>query len=221
MNAYTKKLIKCLESNSHADNAFHMKKYMRDQFDYYGIKTPKRRELLTTFIKENGLPDDSEMEIVAIELWECDKRECLYAAIELLARYKKKWTPQHIKLFEKLALKKSWWDSVDSVEGNLIGPYFKLFPEQIKPITTRWNSSKNIWLQRLSIIFQLMYKKETDEKLLFKYINNLKDSDEFFVQKAIGWALRQYARTNPGAVKKFTKSIKLKPLSLREATKHL
>ena len=194
---------------------------MRDQFDYFGIKTPLRRVILRDFIKQNGLPQQNEMETVVWELWKHPNRECVYAAIEILAKDKKNWREGSIKLFEKLALRKSWWDSVDAIEGYLVGPYFKLFPEKIKRVTGKWNSSKNIWLQRLSITFQLMYKKQTDEKLLFNYIIKLKNSEEFFVQKAIGWALRQYARTDPKSVKRFVHSIQLKPLSIREALKHI
>ena len=221
MTNYTGNLIAKFERNAHYANANSMKRYMRNQFDYFGIKMPLRRRLVTDFIKTNGLPTKQELEKVILELWDQQQRECVYTAIEILAKTKKDWKVGQIKLFEKLALKKSWWDSVDGIEGYLIGPYFKIFPEKIKSVTGKWNASKNIWLQRLSLLFQLMYKEKTDEKLLYKYIQNLKNSEEFFVQKAIGWSLRQYARTNPKSVKKFVAKVTLKPLSFREAMKYL
>ena len=167
------------------------------------------------------MPPADELKKTVLELWQEPHRECRYAAIEILARTKNNWRSSDIQFFEQLALNGSWWDSVDAIQSYLVGPYFKLFPEQIKKTTGKWNASENTWLQRLSITFQLMYKKETDEKLLYTYINNLKNSEEFFVQKAIGWSLRQYARVNPGSVRKFVRAAKLKPLSIREATKHL
>jgi 3-methyladenine DNA glycosylase AlkD len=102
-----------------------------------------------------------------------------------------------IKLIEYCLQQKSWWDSVDGIASDWLGPYFKLFPEQIVPVTSQWNKSKNMWLQRSSIMFQKAYKKDTDTTLLSRYILNCAHSKEFFIQKAIGWALREYSKTDP------------------------
>lgn len=221
MHIYNKRLIALFKKHAHPENALWMKKYMRNQFEFFGIKTPLRRKLLSNYIKQHGLPSINEIEQIVWELWEQPQRECQYAAIEVLAKTKKHWTKKRIQLFEKMILKKSWWDSVDAIQGFLIGPYFLMYPEQTEKITGIWNKSENIWLQRLSITFQLMYKTKTNEVLLYKHIKNVQASQEFFVQKAIGWALRQYARTNTAFVKKLIKSTTLAPLSVREAIKHL
>ena len=116
---------------------------------------------------------------------------------------------------------KSWWDSVDTINSVCFKPYFQKFPENRYEITQKWIDSENIWLQRLSVICQLGLKDKTDVELLFGNILQLTESKEFFVQKAIGWALRDLARNQPELVKKFVAENDLKPLSKREALKHL
>ena len=115
----------------------------------------------------------------------------------------------------------SWWDSVDSTNSHVIGKFFLQFPEYIKPTTSKWNKSSNKWLQRMSILFQLMYKDKTDTTLLAKYIENCALEEDFFIRKAIGWALRAYAYTDAKWVKEFIKTHPhLSNLSKREALKH-
>ncbi|MBS1655677.1 MAG: DNA alkylation repair protein, partial [Bacteroidetes bacterium] len=116
---------------------------------------------------------------------------------------------------------KSWWDSVDQMASDCTGPFFLMYPELTKEVTGKWNRSNNIWLQRSSILFQKAYRVKTDTALLTKYILYCKGSDEFFVRKAIGWALREYSKTDPGWVVKFCKQNKLHPLSHREALKRI
>ncbi len=120
-----------------------------------------------------------------------------------------------------MAKTKSWWDSVDTINIFCIKPYFAKFPDDTFAITQAWIDSNNIWLQRLSIIFQLRLTNKTDIKILERNILQLRDSEEFFVQKAIGWALRDYWRTDPDWIVDFAKKHELKPLSKREALKHI
>ncbi len=118
-----------------------------------------------------------------------------------------------------MIVNKSWWDSVDTT-AKWVGVFFKKHPDLTKVTTERWITSDNIWLQRMSIIFQLAYKKDTDVNLLFDYVLRKADSEEFFIQKAIGWALRQYAKIDAQRVKTFVNSHEFAPLSRREALKH-
>jgi 3-methyladenine DNA glycosylase AlkD len=223
MTEYTKKLIKLLKQNSNPNNAAPMKKYMRNMFEYFGIKTPQRRELLKKFINENGLPEMKELEKVLFELFSEPQRELHYCAMEILWRTRKEWTKGIIKLLEKLIVTNSWWDTVDAIAAGSCGYYYKQYPEQIEKVTGRWIKSKNMWLNRSSIIFQLGYGMTTDTDLLFKYILMHTESKEFFIQKAIGWALRQYSWKNPESVKNFIieNKDKLKPLSIREGSKRI
>jgi 3-methyladenine DNA glycosylase AlkD len=110
---------------------------------------------------------------------------------------------------------------VDTLAGNPIGVHFQRFPDVREKTLAKWRKSENFWLRRTCILFQLNYKGETDFDLLCEIIRENLGSKEFFINKAIGWALRQYARTDPKAVKKFVKAAELHPLSRREAMKHL
>ena len=221
MHPYITSLAKQFETHANAANAIAMKAYMRNQFEFFGIVTPLRRSITKEHIKNTPLPTYDELENILKELWQFPQREFHYFAVELLAVYKKEWDKNLIKLIEYLLTHRSWWDSVDHIATELTSPYFKKFPEQIVPVTTKWNRSKNFWLQRSSIMFQKQYKKETDKELLAKHILNVADSQEFFVQKAIGWALREYSKVNPKWVKQFVKQHDLPPLSKREALKRI
>lgn len=154
------------------------------------------------------------------EMWSLE-RELQYCAVELAVLYKNQWQEDFINTIEACIISKSWWDTVDHIASEWAGTYFKLFPGKIKNVTGKWNQSGNIWLQRTSIIFQKKYREKTDTGLLSKYIMNCAASNEFFIQKAIGWALREYARTDAGWVKQFVDATPLKPLSRREALKHI
>ncbi|HTH32649.1 MAG TPA: DNA alkylation repair protein, partial [Lacibacter sp.] len=178
------------------------------------------RQLSKDYFKKS-LPPFHEVEIIIKDCWQHPKRELQYVAIELLYCYRKEWKKETINIIEYILTHKSWWETVDHAATALTGPYFKLFPAQQKRITTKWNKSSNIWLQRSSIMFQKMYKHETDAELLSTHILNLQRSKEFFIQKAIGWALREYSKTNPKWVQAFVKKHSLSPLSEREALKRV
>ena len=220
-SAYIEKIVAKFKKHANPENAAPMKRYMKGKFEFFGIKSPERKIILKKFFTENDLPKFSELDEIVGELFEKPEREFQYFAIELCGKFKKQWTEETLTLFEKMAITKSWWDSVDYIKSVCFKPYFLKFPDKRYKITQRWIDSENIWLQRLSVIFQLGYKDKTDVKLLERNILQLKDSNEFFVQKAIGWALRDYARTDAEFVKKFVTENDLKPLSRREALKNL
>jgi len=220
MHVYIQPIAKQFLQNAHAENAAGAKAYMRNQFEYFGIKAATRQSISKDYMKAE-LPAFTELEIIVKELWQLPEREYQYFAIDLIAVMKKHWTTDTVVLIEFVLINKSWWDTVDHAASDLTGPYFKLFPQQINKITGNWNRSANFWLQRSSIMFQKKYKKETDTVLLHKYILRHTHSKEFFIQKAIGWALREYSKTDPIWVKKFVKQNKLAPLSKREALKRI
>ena len=209
--------------SAHGDDATAewSRQYMKDQFEFFGIKAPLRRALFKQFWAENTPPQYNELSDHVWELWLEPEREFQYYAIELLEKYKKTWAEDIIALFEKLIVTKSWWDSVDYISSALVSVYFKKYPHQIIPITERWMASGNMWLQRVCLIFQLTYRKQTDTELMFNYMRQLNHSKEFFIQKAIGWALRQHARTDADVVRQFVENTYLALLSKREALKHI
>ena len=222
MHPYVLSLKKLFEQNANPAQAGPMNKYMRDQFEYLGIKSPQGAALMKEFIKEQGLPPIAQLDTIARELWSLPQREFQYAAMSLMGRLEKKVEPEFISTIEYLLVTKSWWDTVDALAGHAVGTQFKRFPDVREKYLKKWRKSDNFWLRRTTLLFQLGYKKETDFDLLCELIKENLGSDEFFINKAIGWALRQYAHTNPAPVKKFVKATKeLHPLSRREALKNI
>jgi 3-methyladenine DNA glycosylase AlkD len=222
MHPYIKPLITLFEQNADPSQAPSMKKYMRDQFEYLGIKTPQSVALQKEFYAEHGLPEITELDSILRDLWSLPQREFQYVGGGLLGRLADQLPPEFADTMEYLITTKSWWDTVDSIAGGTVGVHFKRYPAVRKKYLARWRKSENFWLRRTTILFQLNYKAETDFDLLCDLIKENLGSKEFFINKAIGWALRQYARTDPKAVKKFVNVTKeLNPLSRREAMKHL
>lgn len=221
MSIYLDPLQRKFEKASNLKNAVRMSAYMKDRYKFFGIKSPDRRKIQKEFIGEHGLPEFNNLADVADECFDRPQREFHHFGIELCGKMKKHWTPGTMDLFENMATTRSWWDTVDAINIFCIKPYFAKFPEaDIYSITQSWIDSGNIWLQRLSIIFQLRLTDKTDTRILRRNILQLKHSEEFFVQKAIGWALRDFWRTDPGWVVSFVAENDLKPLSRREALKH-
>lgn len=214
-------LVKLYSEHIDSDYASWSKNYMRNQFEFLGIRTPIRRNLTKQFLKDFGVPTKESLPEVIFLLWEHPQREYQKAALDILEKVKKTLTPEDMPWLSTLIVKKSWWDTVDVLSPHIMGHMFKAYPELISQYADQWIRDENFWLQRAAILYQLQYKQTTDEERLFQYILYRADSEEFFVQKAIGWVLREYAKTNPSIVKEFVSSNQLKPLSKREALKNL
>jgi 3-methyladenine DNA glycosylase AlkD len=217
LSPYTNLIIKAFEFHADPIAAVPMKLYLKNKFDLYGIKSPLRKEISKSFLSKNELPSEQDIAHIAHELWDRPQRELQYFTMELLQKYVKISSPNWIDLYEQLIVKKSWWDSVDGLAAWSVGAHFRRFPDQISPYTNRWMGSGNIWLQRTCLIYQLKYKELTNFELLKSFITPLTNSKEFFIRKAIGWALRQYSRTNPQAVEEFVAIQPMSNLSYREA----
>lgn len=206
-----------LKRCSNAKIALEQRTYLRNQFEFYGLTTAKRREIQKPFLIKQYLPEKKESEEIVKELWIKPQREYQYFAQELAFKYVKQIEEKDIQLFEFMVMHKSWWDTVDFIANKLIGQYFKVYPEQKVKYVHKWLESNNIWLQRSALLFQLKYKKDLDHDLLSSTINSLLNSKEFFINKAIGWVLREYSRTNPNWVIDFVNKTELSPLSKKEA----
>lgn len=220
MHPYVVTLQGLFEQNANPAQAAPMKKYMRDQFDYLGIKSPQGAALLRQHVKEYGLPTLQDIDQIVRELWELPQREFQYVAMSLMERLEKKLPAKSVKTLEYMITHKSWWDTVDNV-AHIVGVLFRKYPEAKERYLAKWRVSSDIWLRRTAILYQLDFKDETDFELLCEIICENLGSKEFFINKAIGWSLRQYARIDPKAVKKFVNATDLHPLSRREALKHL
>ena len=216
---YSDKLIALLNHHQNSKNQEAMEAYMRNQFQFFGIKTPERTSLLRDFLKENGKAPIEECPDIVRALWSEPQRECQYIALSLLDKQSRYLTKEHLPLLEDMIVHKSWWDTIDHIASNHVGEIYQT--EEDDTYLEKWIHSDNMWLNRIAILYQLKYKEKTDEDRLFRYIIMHNQSKEFFIQKAIGWALREYSKTNPEAVIRFIESEQLAPLSKREGLKHV
>ncbi|MCB0666072.1 MAG: DNA alkylation repair protein [Saprospiraceae bacterium] len=209
--------------SEHADpeRAEGMKAYMKGQFEYYGINSPLRKELLRAFFKANGSPQDELTDLVR-ELWLYDQREMQYVATDLIRRHIRKQPASFIQVIESLILKKSWWDTVDHLSVNA-GTLMQKHPDLQPAVTDSWIRSDSMWLRRAAVIHQLMYKGSTNWTMLQDYILRVAHEEEFFIRKACGWALRQYSKTSPQQVAAFIDQYRdqLSGLTIREGSKYI
>ncbi len=220
-SVYLNPLKLAFKKAANKQNAIGMKAYMLNQFEFYGIKTPQRDAIVKAFLKINRIQNYTELGEVVKHMWSQKEREWQYAAIDIFRSHQLLWKNNAFQLIQYCLTHKSWWDTVDGIGSDWLPKYFSLFPKKQIPITSKWNQSNNIWLQRSSILFQRSYKKNTNTQLLSEYILQHQSSKAFFIQKAIGWALREYSKTNPEWVKSFVENQDLAPLSKREALKKI
>ncbi len=209
------------QSSANTSIASQQKAYMQDQFEFFGLKTPVRRELQKSFLVKDYLPNKNELVQLVKTLWKQPERDFQLFGQELVFKYVHQFEKKDIHLLEFMISNKSWWDTVDFIANKLVGAYFKKFPEEIESKISKWIASENIWLHRTALLFQLKYKEDLDTDLLSRIINSLEGSNEFFVNKAIGWVLREYSRINPKWVVDFVSKTNLDTLSRREALRLL
>jgi 3-methyladenine DNA glycosylase AlkD len=211
-----------LRSNSNREIAIPMENYMKNNFTFLGIKTDERRTIFKTNYEKYKSEIKANFRNIAWELFNKKEREFHQCAIDLLVKeFKKNYVLEDIKLIENLIITNSWWDSVDVVAKYLLGGYLQQFPYETLKVIEYFSNSDNMWLNRSAILFQLSYKEKTNFDLLKSECEKHKESKEFFIQKAIGWALRDYSRFNPNSVTTYVNSTNLKPLSKREALRNI
>jgi 3-methyladenine DNA glycosylase AlkD len=221
MSPYLQALKPLFEQQANPTQAEPMKQYMRNQFEFLGIKRPIQDALLKQFVAEHGLPELAQLESIVRELWAWPEREFHYAALTFLGRHQKQLTPDAVPLLEYLITTQSWWDTVDAIASHNVGRLLRQYPGCCDGVIGGWRWSDNFWLRRTTLLFQLGYKAETNQALLFGLVEQNSESKEFFIQKAIGWALREYSKVAPEAVQTFVAETPLAALSRREALKWL
>src|SRR6478752_6521754 len=209
------------ENNRNELQAEPMRKYMKDLFPFLGIKKPERNKILKQFYLQTGILKEEFHQEFVIKLWEQAEREYQYAALDYIEKSLKKLSKENLPLMECMIKTKSWWDTVDMLASKPVGMIAKGHPEVIKETIEGWAYGDHLWLRRSAILFQLKYKDQTNEELLYRYIEQNAESKEFFIQKVIGWVLREYSKTNPTSVKRFIETHSLSALSVREGSKYL
>ena len=212
------RLSAAFRANMDANEAPGMARYMRDQFPFLGIKSPVRRALQRDTLRGLDRPGERDLADAARELWQLREREFQYAACDLLATNVRALTQESLGVCQELITAKSWWDTVDALAGSVAGRIVLANPEAVGTMD-RWIDDEYMWLRRTAILHQLKWKERTDRERLFRYCALRAHETEFFIRKAIGWALRQYSWSNPQAVVAFVTEheAQLSGLSKREA----
>jgi len=199
-----------------------MAAYMRDRFPFLGLPAPTQRALTRTVVAGLPTPAEADLRAVALACWQLDEREYQYFACDWLRRHMAVPGPGFLATLRTLITTKSWWDTIDPLATRVVGGLVRRHPE-LGAEMDAWSADEDMWLIRTAILHQLHYGTDTDADRLFGYCTRQAGHRDFFVRKAIGWALRQYARTDPAAVARYVADHRdrLSPLSVREATKHL
>ncbi|GGE28648.1 DNA alkylation repair protein [Streptococcus himalayensis] len=208
-----------LKAVASVEDAEKMTAYLRNQFPFLGVRAGLRRKISKEFFKPyQKKPIDWNF---VEQAWANPYREIHYAAIDYLATNKRKLTPEDLPRLKTLITTHSWWDSVDGLD-KIAGEIAFSYPKA-KSVLLDWSVSDNIWLRRVAIDHQLLRKQDTDTELLEQIVVNNLGQTEFFINKAIGWSLRDYSKVNPAWVRDFIAKYeeKMAPLSIREASKYI
>ena len=217
------KLYQSFEFASNKERARQMESYLKNNFLFFGVMAQERKLLIKQFISELSREITFGEKILLVKaMWEHPKREMQLGAIDWMLSWKiNEYTPEMIDFLEYLIITKSWWDTIDSLASNMVGRYARVFPEAFKIKAISWKNSSNFWLNRTCLIYQLKYREKTDLDWLSSCITEFKINKEFFVQKAIGWSLRELSKVNPEWVKNQVEKQNLVGLSKREALRLL
>ncbi|HKM99260.1 MAG TPA: DNA alkylation repair protein [Candidatus Binataceae bacterium] len=200
-----------------------MAAYMKTDQPFYGVPTPDRapivKELKTRFVPDNR----TAYERAVLSLWKLPHREERYVAIAYARSQPRFVTIESIPLYERMIREGAWWDFVDEIAVHLAGAVLLANRAEMGPIVERWIGDADMWIRRSALIAQTRHKAATDREVLFDHCLRRAAEKDFFIRKAIGWALREYGKTNPAAVRSFLKRYRarLSPLSFKEGSKHL
>jgi 3-methyladenine DNA glycosylase AlkD len=184
------------------DRATGMAAYMRGQFPFLGIQTAERRSVAKSALAAMDLPAETDLIDLSAALYEEPEREYQYVAVDFVEAHVKRCSAGFLNHARVLVTTKSWWDTVDGIAASVVGPLVMANPSLANEMD-RWIEDENLWVARTALLHQLRYKRQTDANRLFRYCEFRAGDREFFIRKAIGWALREYSKTDPEAVQGF------------------
>lgn len=222
VSTYTSLLIAYLKALGDDSIADKQSKYMRNRFPFIGLMKDHQVKYFKEFQADNGVIKHEDAIAFCTELIRQPERELWYIASQTLIKHKKKLKESDFPFIKEFLIKSDWWDVIDIISSNVVGTMALNFPA-IKSEVDSWIKDDNFWLRRVAIIYQLTYRLNTDEKMLYQHILTVCDEKEFFIRKAIGWSLREYSKQNANSVRDFINLYqdKLSPLSIREGSKYL
>lgn len=211
-----------LHAAADPDNATPMAAYMQGHFEFLGVSAPERRRLSKPLLTWAKTADPDELLDVCLRLWDHPARECQYTAMDALRSGARNLRADDLDAIARCITMTPWWDTVDSLAIHTVGTMVQQHPELVDQMD-EWIGSDDLWIARSAILHQVTYDDRTDAKRLFSYCEQRMHDTDFFIRKAIGWALREYANTDPAAVSAFVQRHQnaLSGLSRREALKHL
>ncbi|MBR0575735.1 DNA alkylation repair protein [Proteiniclasticum sp. BAD-10] len=210
------KLMENLKNARHPENIPAMERYMRDQFPYLGIKSPEMKLILKAFFQSGYRFKLEDAET----LYQQREREYKYAACALLQRFQEELSSKDLDRILTLALTEPWWDTIDSIAPSVLGP-MALREDAVRDRLRALALADSIWEKRIAILFQLKYKTNLDEALLEEILGKTRGTGEFFVDKAMGWILREYSKTRPEFVRDFLSRYPVSRLTEKEGSKYL
>jgi 3-methyladenine DNA glycosylase AlkD len=212
-----------LARRAEPEKAAGMAAYLKTDMPFYGVQKRGRTEVFRLVKKQFSLEDRASYRAAVEALWERPHREEKYLAIGIARHYKDQVNFDNLDLYERLIVEGAWWDFVDDVAINCVGIVYLSQHKETQPIIERWIDSDVMWLRRTSLISPIKHKAETDHLMLFDHCLRRAHEKEFFIRKAIGWTLREYAKTAPDRVRDFLLAHRetWSGLSFREAGKHL
>lgn len=212
-----------LAARGDPEKAVAMAAYMKTEMPFYGVQKPARAEILRRVAAELAPTTEDEYRKGIEALWDLAHREEKYLAIAYARRFHRYITRAQLDLHERMIVEGAWWDFVDDIAANLVGALLLDYRESMRPVMEAWIDDPDRWRRRAAILSQLRHKERTDAEMLFDFCRRRAHETEFFIRKAIGWALREYSKTDPEAVAAFLRAEgdALSGLSRREAAKHL
>ena len=204
------------------DRAVPMRAYMKDVAPFLGIPTPERRALSRTVLAGTARPDEADCTAIALRCWRLPEREYHYFAVDYLRRHAARYSSAFLPVARYLLTTVPWWDTVDLLAAHVVGALVAADPGLTADMDA-WITADDLWLARSALLHQLTYKERTDTDRLFGYCLLQSGHTDFFIRKAIGWCLREYAKTDPGAVRGFLarERGRFAPLTVREALKNI
>ncbi|MER7644117.1 MULTISPECIES: DNA alkylation repair protein [unclassified Streptomyces] len=204
------------------ERAASMRAYMKDVAPFLGLTTPLRRALSRTVLEGTPRPDEADCTAIALRCWELPEREYQYFAVDYLRRHVRQCTSGFLPVARYLVSTVPWWDTVDALASHVVGGLVAADPKLVGDMDA-WIVDEDMWVARTALLHQLRYKERTDTERLFAYCLRQSGHPDFFIRKAIGWCLREYAKTDPEAVRGFLAREKgrFAPLSVREALKNI
>ncbi|MGW7299704.1 DNA alkylation repair protein [Streptomyces sp. NPDC054829] len=204
------------------ERAVPMRAYMKDVAPFLGLSTPVRRALSREVLQGTPKPDEADCTALALRCWRLPEREYQYFAVDYLRRYAGRCSSAFLPVTRHLVSTVPWWDTVDLLSAHVVGALVAADPKLTADMDA-WSADDDLWIVRTALLHQLRYKERTDTERLFTYCLRQSAHPDFFVRKAIGWALREYAKTDPDAVRDFLarEQGRFAPLSVREALKNV